>query len=83
MKIPPNSASTTIIDTMVIASITLSSGMVRLKTVTVFLPLARVIRNRNSTMSVTVLTPPAVEPEEPPMSMRKMETPLPASVRAA
>ena len=34
----------------------------------------------SSTTNVTVLSPPAVEPEDPPISIRKMETAFPAEV---
>ena len=66
---PPNRAKLTIIKAMVMASSTCPWGMVRWNTQTRLLPLALEARNSTSTMKVTVFRPPAVEPEEPPMSI--------------
>ena len=82
MKIPPKIASPSITAAMVRASSTWELGIVFLKTVTVSLPRKRFHRNRSITRMVTVFMPPAVEPEEPPMSISTMETALPASVSA-
>ena len=57
--------------------------MVRLNTVTVSLPRIRDHKNSISTITVIVLTPPAVEPEEPPMNISTMVTPFPPSVSPA
>ena len=65
---------------IVIALSTWLSAMVRRKTLTVYFPRIRFHRNISSTTKVTVFRPPAVDPEEPPISIRKMDTPLPAGV---
>ena len=65
MKMAPATVSPATIPVMVMASSTCPEGMVRLNTVTELLPLALAIKNSSSTITVTVLIPPAVEPEEP------------------
>ena len=80
IKIAPSMPRAIIITAMVMASSTWAWGMVRLNTQTELRPLARAIKNRHSTMKVTVFSPPAVEPEEPPMSMNTTLMALPPSV---
>ena len=60
-----------------------SWGMVRQKADTLLLPRARAQINSSTTRKVTVFSPPAVEPEEPPMSISTMETALPPWVSPA
>ena len=79
----PNILKPIKIVTIVTASNTLSVGILRLKTHTVCLPLARVHMNSSKTTNVTVFTPPAVEPEDPPISIKNILTPFPASVSSA
>ena len=80
IKNPPKKARPVIIKKIVVASMAFAWGMVRLKICTVLLPRALLQINSTSTTKVTVFKPPAVEPEEPPMSITTIESALVASV---
>ena len=80
MNTAPNMARMSMAMAMVMASSTWLAGMVRRKAQTVDRPRSRAQIKSTSTTKVTVFSPPAVDPEEPPMSMIIMDTALPPSV---
>ena len=83
MKMPPKTAGASTIKAIIMAFWVCSSGIVRLKAQTVLFPLALAQMVSTSTRNVTVLMPPAVEPEEPPMDISTQEKALPLSVSFA
>ena len=79
MEAPKKRKSTT--RARVMASRTRWKGTARPRKATCSRPVRLARRASSSTATVAVLTPPAVEPEEPPMSMKIQHNALLLSVR--
>ena len=60
-----------------------SCAIDRPNTVTCLLPRMVLIADRTTSPIVTVFTPPAVDPDEPPTNMRRSESTFDASVSAS
>ena len=82
MRSPPNNPADRFIVSTVIALTTISDGILRFENRISDLPAAEHITAITMTPSVPTFTPPAVEPEAPPISIRNIQMSFDESVSA-